>query len=168
MILNGNVLILNQDYQPLSVCNVKKSLLLLFMDKAEMLHDHPQRKIRTVSTEYDYPSVIRLRKYARIPFKNIVLSRKNILKRDGFRCQYCGTHESLTIDHVIPKSRGGKDTWENLAAACTQCNHKKGNRTPREASLKLKRKPYRPNHIIFLRDFYGRVEEDWKAYLYML
>jgi 5-methylcytosine-specific restriction endonuclease McrA len=166
-LLNGNVLILNQDYQPLSVCNVRRSLLLLFMDKAEILHDRPSRKIHTVSNEFDYPSVIRLRKYARIPFKNIVLTRKNIMKRDGNTCQYCGSTKDLTIDHVIPRSRNGKDTWENLVTACNKCNHKKGNNTPAEAGFKLTQEPFRPNHIIFLRDYMGHIEEHWKPYLYM-
>lgn len=160
-------MVLNQDYQPLSVCNVKKSLLLLFLDKAELLHEDPTKKIKTVRYNYDYPSVIRLRRYARIPFKHIVLTRKNIVKRDAFKCQYCGTHENLTIDHIIPKSKGGKDTWENLVTACTSCNHKKGNRTPREAGMPLRRAPFRPSHIIFLRDFHGQVDDHWKPYLYM-
>lgn len=168
MQLDRNVLVLNQDYQPLSVCNVKKSLLLLLMEKAEMLHDHPDKKVRTVNCEFDFPSVIRLREYARIPYKNIVLSRKNIMKRDGYRCMYCGIPSSLTVDHVLPSSRGGKDKWENLVTACTECNRIKGNRTPREAKMRLRRKPFRPNHIIFLRDFFGQVEEDWKPYLYMV
>lgn len=168
MVLNGNVLILNQDYQPLSVVNVKKSLMLLFLEKAEMLHDKPSHKVRTVYESYDYPSVIRLRRYARIPYKKIVLSRKNILKRDRHNCQYCGTSEKLTIDHVIPKSRGGSDQWENLVTACTICNHRKGNRTPKEAKMKLNRRPFKPNHIIFLRDFCGTIDDNWKPYLYMV
>lgn len=168
MVLNGNVLILNQDYQPLSVVNVKKSLMLLFLEKAEMLHDRPEQKIRTIRDSYQYPSVIRLRNYARIPYKKIVLSRKNILKRDRHKCQYCDKSDKLTIDHVIPKSRGGKDIWENLVTACTTCNHIKGNRTPKEAKMKLARRPYKPNHIIFLRDFCGTVDENWKPYLYMV
>ena len=165
--LNGNVLILNQDYQPLSVCNVRRSLLLLFLEKAEMLHNRPDYKIRTVSSEFDFPSVIRLRKYTRIPFKNIVLTRKNVMRRDGNRCQYCGSSSDLTIDHVIPKSRNGKDTWDNLVTACNKCNHKKGNKTPSEGGMNLKKEPYRPNHIIFLRDYIGHIEDPWKAYLYM-
>ncbi len=166
MLLNGNVLVLNQDYQPLSVCNVKKSIILLLLEKADMLHDHPVKKIRTIRSEFDYPTVIRLRKYARIPYKNIVLSRRNIIKRDNNRCMYCGSREMLTIDHVIPKSRGGDDSWENLVSACTGCNHLKGNRTPKEAGMSLLSKPFRPNHIIYLRDFYGNVHETWKPYLY--
>lgn len=165
--LDGKVLILNQDYQPLSVCNVKKSMLLLLMGKAEMLHDNPGRKVHTVSFEYDFPSVIRLRSYARTPYRKIVLSRKNIMKRDSHHCQYCGSTEDLTIDHIIPKSRGGKDTWDNLVTACNKCNSLKGNRTPREASMTLINKPYRPNHIIYLKNIIGKVEEHWKPYLYM-
>ena len=132
-----------------------------------MLHNRPDYKIRTVSSEFDFPSVIRLRKYTRIPFKNIVLTRKNVMRRDGNRCQYCGSSSDLTIDHVIPKSRNGKDTWDNLVTACNKCNHKKGNKTPSEAGMNLKKEPYRPNHIIFLRDYIGHIEDPWKPYLYM-
>lgn len=166
-LLNSNVLVLNQDYQPLSVCNVRKSLMLIFLDKAELLHDYPGLKIRSVRMDFDFPSVIRLRTYARIPFKNIVLTRKNIIKRDSHKCQYCGKSTDLTIDHIIPRSRGGKDTWENLVAACDRCNHKKGNRTPKEANMPLLRDPFRPNHIIFLREYMGRIQDPWKPYLYL-
>lgn len=165
--MNGHVLVLNQDYQPLSVCGVRKSLMLLCLEKAEMLHPLADRKIHTVSSQFDFPSVIRLRRYARIPFKTIVLSRKNILKRDGNRCQYCGTSEDLTIDHVLPRSRGGKDTWENLVAACNRCNHKKGGHTPKEAGMPLEREPFRPHHILFLQEFVGNVDEQWRPYLYL-
>lgn len=165
--MDASVLILNQDYQPLSVCSVQRSVKLLFMDKAEMLHDYPNRKIRTVSEEYSYPSVIRLRRYINLPYTKIVLSRRNIMKRDGNRCQYCGIGRNLTIDHVLPRSRGGKDTWENLVTACDECNVQKGNRTPGEAGMPLKKKPYRPVHITFLQSVLGSVEDDWKPYLYM-
>lgn len=165
--LDANVLILNQDYQPLNVVNVRKSLMLIVLEKAEMLHDYPNRKIRTISSEFDYPSVIRLRRYARIPYKYIVLSRKNVMKRDGMKCQYCKSGRDLTIDHVIPKSRGGADSWENLVTACNKCNNRKGNKTPREANMPLLSKPYRPSHIVFLRDYVGSIEDAWKPYLYM-
>ena len=165
--MDASVLVLNQDYQPLSVCSVQRSVKLLFMDKAEMLHDYPDRKIRTVSDEYSYPSVIRLRRYINLPYTKIVLSRRNIMKRDGNRCQYCGIGRNLTIDHVVPRSRGGRDTWENLVTACDDCNVRKGNRTPEEAGMPLKKKPYRPVHITFLQSILGSVEDDWKPYLYM-
>jgi len=165
--MDANVLVLNKDYQPLSVCSVHRSVKLLFLDKAEMIHDYPERKLRTVSDEYAYPSVIRLRRYINISYNKIVLSRHNIMKRDNKKCQYCGASRNLTIDHVMPKSRGGRDTWENLVTACDECNVRKGNRTPDEAKMPLKRKPFRPVHITFLQSILGGVQEDWKPYLYM-
>ncbi len=165
--MNGNVLILNQDYQPLNIVNVRKSIMLLFLDKAELLHESEKRKIRTINTEYSFPLVIRLKRYARVPYQYIVLSRRNILRRDSNKCQYCGSTSDLTIDHIIPKSRGGGDTWENLTTACNKCNNRKGNRTPKEANMVLKRKPYRPSHILFLREYNGTVHDTWKPYLYM-
>ena len=165
--MNSNVLVLNQDYQPLSVCSVQRSVKLLFLDKAEMLHEDPGKVIRTVDQEFSYPSVIRLRYYIRIPYSRIVLTRKNIMKRDRHICQYCGVRSDLTLDHVMPKSRGGKDTWENLVTACNKCNVKKGNRTPDEAKMPLKTAPYRPIHITFFQNLMGGVQEHWKPYLYM-
>jgi 5-methylcytosine-specific restriction endonuclease McrA len=165
--MKTNVLVLNQDYQPLSICSVQRSVKLLFLDKAEMLHEAPDRVIRTVDDEFAYPSVIRLRRYIRIPYSRIVLTRRNIMKRDRHTCQYCGLKSDLTLDHVHPKSRGGKDTWENLVTACNKCNVKKGNRTPDEAKMPLKTDPYRPIHITFFQNLMNGVNEDWKPYLYM-
>lgn len=165
--MDASVLVLNKDYQPLRICSVHRSVKLLFLDKAEMIHDYPERKLRTVREEYSYPSVIRLRRYINIPYNKIVLSRHNIMKRDSKKCQYCGAARNLTIDHVVPRSRGGKDTWENLVTACDKCNVKKGNRTPREAEMPLRQKPYRPIHITFMQSILGGVQEDWKPYLYM-
>lgn len=165
--MDSHVLVLNQDYQPLSICSVQRSMKLLFLEKAELLHDEPGRKIRTVDESYIYPSVIRLRSYIRIPYHRIVLSRRNVMKRDQHECQYCGGHSDLTLDHVIPKSRGGKDRWENLVTACNRCNVRKGNRTPSEAKMPLKRDPFRPVPITFFRDLLGGVRENWKPYLYM-
>lgn len=165
---NTNVLVLNQDYQPLSVCSVQRSLILLFLEKAELLHDVPERFVHTVRTEYDFPSVIRLKRYIRLPFQEVMPTRKNIMRRDRMKCQYCGNHGQLTIDHIMPRSRGGQDSWTNLVTACTSCNQKKGNRTPEEASMPLKRKPFKPHHITFLREGIGSVKQEWKPYLYMI
>ncbi len=165
--MNSDVLVLNQDYQPLSVCSVQRSVKLLFLEKAELLHDDPEKIIRTVDDEFSYPSVIRLRRYIRLPYARIVLSRRNIMKRDRHICQYCGSKKGLTLDHVLPRSRGGADSWENLVTACDACNVKKGNRTPEEANMPLNIKPYRPIHITFFQNLMGGVQEDWKPYLYM-
>jgi len=166
--LNSNVLVLNQDYQPLSVCSVQKSLVLLFLEKAELLHDVPEKVINTVRAEFEYPSVIRLKRYIRLPYQEITPTRRNILRRDKMRCQYCGKPQELTVDHILPRSRGGQDTWVNLTTACTKCNQKKGNRTPEEAGMPLKHKPYKPHHISFLRDGAGTISQEWKPYLYMI
>ncbi len=166
--MNATVLVLNQDYQPLSICSVQRSIKLIFLDKAELLHDDPDRVIRTTSEAFQFPSVIRLRRYINIPYAKIVLSRRNIMRRDNFMCQYCGKKSDLTIDHINPKSRGGKDSWENLITACDKCNVYKGNRTPEEAHMELKGKPYRPIPLTFFRDSNGGVQEPWKPYLYMV
>ena len=165
--MNANVLVLNQDYQPLSICTVQRSIKLLFLDKAELLHDDPEKELRSIREVHQYPSVIRLRNYIHVPYSKVVLSRRNIMRRDNFTCMYCGSKNDLTIDHVLPKSRGGKDVWENLTTACEKCNVKKGNRTPEESEMPLTLKPYRPIPITFFREYNGNVQEPWKPYLYM-
>ena len=162
------MLVLNHNYEPLSVCNVKKAVILLFLGKAELIEASNGRSLHSISMTMPFPSIVRLSVYVRLPFKKIVLSRKNILRRDGHRCQYCGRAEvPLTVDHVIPRARGGQDTWENLVAACVRCNNKKGDRLPGEAMMTLNRKPIRPNHVMFIRDFVGSVDDGWKPYLFM-
>lgn len=166
--LSRKVLVLNNNYEPLSICNVKKALILLYLGKAELIAACKGKYLHSVSTTMPYPSIVRLATYVRVPHKTIVLSRKNILRRDGHRCQYCGrTDVTLTVDHIIPRSRGGTDTWDNLVAACVACNNKKGDHTPSEVNMKLLRKPIRPNHVMFIRHFVGTVDEEWKPYLYM-
>jgi len=166
--LNSKVLILNQSYEPISVCSTKKALLLLFLTKAEIVEERSSSVVRTVRERYPFPSVIRLSAYLRVPFRKIELSRKNILRRDGFRCQYCGNnHPPLTVDHIIPRSRGGNDTWENLTCACVRCNNKKGNRTPDEARMRLMSVPKKPHPVLFLKHYLGKVEETWRPYLFM-
>lgn len=133
-----------------------------------MIVEDKSRKIQTVRNSFAYPSVIKLLTYIRIPFNDVELSRKNIIKRDGNKCQYCGKKNvEMTIDHIIPKSRGGEDTWENLIAACVRCNNRKGNRTPEEAQMPLLSKPFKPNHLLFLKQNYGNIEENWRPFLYM-
>lgn len=158
---------LNQNYEPLTVCSARRAIVLMFQGKAEMIETADGLKIRTVSTAYPLPSVVRLGQYRRVPYKRIMLTRKNILTRDGHRCQYCGTTRGpMTVDHVIPKTMGGGDTWENLACACSKCNNKKGDRTPDQAGMKLKRPPIRPSLIAFLQRKVS-ISDLWKPYLFM-
>ncbi|MFN8358474.1 MAG: HNH endonuclease [Candidatus Kapaibacterium sp.] len=136
--------------------------------KAEVVVERENRTLRSVYASYPFPSVIRLSAYIRVPFKKIELSRKNILRRDNYRCQYCGSSSTpLTLDHIIPKSRGGSESWENLVAACVKCNNRKGSRTPEEAQMKLLSIPKRPHHIIFIKQFMDGADENWKPYLFI-
>jgi 5-methylcytosine-specific restriction endonuclease McrA len=166
--MNGHVLILNQDYSVLTVASVERAVILLILQKADLVEALPGRSLRSPSRHLPWPSIVRLRAYVAVPYKRIMMSRKNVLRRDRFRCQYCGSRDSLTIDHVLPKSRGGKDTWENLVAACTPCNNRKGNRTPEEANMRLLRKPFRPSHVMFIRDYIGALDDTWKPYLFLV
>ncbi|PID59573.1 MAG: HNH endonuclease [Ignavibacteriae bacterium] len=141
--------------------------MLLYLRKAELIKENPKLTIRTVNRKFPWPSVIRLKTYIHIPFNNINLTRKNILRRDNHKCAYCGRgHLPFTIDHIIPRAKGGKDTWENLVTACLPCNNKKGNRTPEQAEMKLRVKPHKPNYIMFIINSITRIDESWKTYLY--
>ena len=132
-----------------------------------MVVNNDRKEIHSVSKSFPWPSVVRLNDYIKVPYKKIILTRRNILKRDGHKCGYCGRADlPLTIDHVVPKSKGGDDSWENLVAACLPCNNRKGNRSPEEAKLKLKIKPYAPSHIMFIKNSAGRLDESWKQYLF--
>lgn len=165
--LNAKVLLLNQSYEPLTVCNVKKAIILMYLRKAELIDTKNSMELHSVSQTFSWPSVIRLKEYINVPYKKILLNRKNIFKRDNHKCAYCGRGDlPLTVDHIIPKARGGADVWENLVAACLKCNNKKGNRTPEEAEMELRIKPYHPNHIMYIKNVVGRVDATWKKYLF--
>ncbi|ELR70100.1 HNH endonuclease family protein [Fulvivirga imtechensis AK7] len=122
-------------------------------------------KLNSVSRSFPMPSVIRLTRYVNIPYKGVALTRLNVFKRDNFSCQYCGTDRDLTLDHVLPRSRGGRSLWNNLVTACKRCNARKGDNTPDEAGTPLRIKPFRPNYVMFLRDFSGFHCDEWKPYL---
>ena len=100
-----------------------------------------------------------------MPYKGVVLSRDNVFKRDGFKCQYCGTEKELTLDHLIPKAKGGKTSWNNLVTACKSCNAKKGNYSLEEAGLELNLRPFRPSYIMYLKDLSGNNYDEWKPFL---
>lgn len=165
--LGSRVLVLNQNFQPLSVCSAQKAIVLLYLGKAEMV-EHNHEVVHTVSTAMPLPSIVRLNWQIKRPHRRILLSRKNIIKRDMHTCQYCGRKDgALTVDHVIPKTRGGPDTWENLVCACLSCNGKKGGRTPKEAGLELMSRPKKPGYLFFVQHLVGIPDERWKEYLYL-
>ena len=166
-IVNRNVLMLNQNYEPLTVCSARRAIVLLFQGKAEMIETADGLKIRTVDNHYALPSVVRLWQYRKVPYKRIVLTRKNIHVRDNNTCQYCGTIKGpMTVDHVVPRDLGGKDSWENMVCACAKCNNKKGNRTPEKAGMKLMRTPKRPTFITFIQR-HVTISKRWRPYLFM-
>ncbi len=143
--MNGSVLVLNHNYEPLNICATRRALVLVLGGKAEVL-EHNGHEIVTPSTVFRAPSVIRLSHLVKRPMPQVKLSRREVFRRDHFTCQYCGSRTNdLTLDHVLPRHRGGAHTWENLVSACRACNHRKGGRTPEEARMKLPRKPFRPH-----------------------
>ncbi len=166
--INIAVLVLNQSYEPLQFCNVKKAIILVLKEKASVIHHLQNSRLKTVNREYKVPSIIRLERYIRIKNHYVKLTKDNIFKRDKYTCQYCGTTAApLTIDHIVPKGRGGKDTWTNLVTACQKCNNKKGNHRLSETNLTLKIKPKRPNRIHVLQTKMDMNREEWKSYLFL-
>ena len=142
------VLVLNASYEPLNITTWRRATVLMLKGKAESLEEDSSHKVRHDTL---LPTVIRLRQFVQVPYREIPLTRKNILLRDNNCCQYCGCiGEKLSIDHVLPRSRGGADEWANVTTACLSCNVMKGNKTPQEASMFLKRKPFKPlNNMSF-------------------
>lgn len=163
--MKDKVLILNQDYSAIAICTVQKAFLLVYLDKAEMVSPLEGAFLHTISTMFPVPSIIRLQRYVRVPYYGIALSRHNVMRRDNYKCQYCGGVKNLTLDHLLPRSRGGETVWQNLVTACSRCNSRKGDRTPEEAGLKLKKQPSRPSLLTFLQLHITPSNQDWHTYL---
>ena len=141
----GKVLLLNASYEPLNICSWRRALVLIMKGKAEEIENNGH----FINKYFNTPTVIRLRQYVAVPYKELPFNRKNILHRDNHTCQYCGRKSvDLSIDHIIPKSKGGKSTWENVITACVKCNTKKADRTLLEAGMKLLKKPTKPGNYI--------------------
>ena len=168
--MNGVVLVLNQDYEPLNVTNLPRAFRLVFGAKAEVLeYDH--QMIRTPRTAFRAPSVIRLQHHIRRPRPRVKLSRREVFVRDRHTCQYCGriAHD-LTLDHIVPRHRGGSHTWDNLVAACKVCNHRKGSKTLDEAHMRLVRAPFEPRsdlYSLFTPYLSDERNEAWRSYLFL-
>lgn len=168
--LQRPVLVLNASYEPINICAVRRALILILKGVASA-EEHDSFQIHSARRNVALPSVIRLLEYRRIPHQTRALSRKNILMRDRYTCQYCQRvlpSGELTLDHVIPRSRSGETAWENLVACCHPCNNRKGNRTPDEAGMRLLRQPrpfslHTSRHLMRLM---GRSDEQWKKYLF--
>jgi len=168
--LQTPVLVLNASYEPINICGARRALVLVLKGVART-EEEQASELHSARLRMAMPSVIRLLEYRRIPHQTRALSRKNILLRDRNTCQYCGVilpSAELTLDHVMPRSRGGHSSWENLVACCYECNNRKGDRTPEEAGLKLARRP-RPFTLHTSRQLMrliGHKDEKWRKYLF--
>ncbi len=158
----SSVLVLNSDYSPLNVTSLKRGFVLVDKGKAEIIKKGDTDIITTIGN-FARPIIIRLLDYIKYRPKTIKVNRKKILKRDRYACQYCGSKRNLTIDHVIPRSKGGKNTWGNLVSCCFRCNSKKGDKTLSESGMKLKSKPYTPN--LFSNIVNEDVENIWNDFI---
>ncbi len=161
-LLDSPVLVLNLNYEPLNVCNVKRAMTLVVVGKAEVL-ENSRGIIRTPSTIFLCPSVIKLGYMIRRPRPRVKLTKKEIFRRDDYTCQYCGRQsKNLTVDHIVPRHQGGQHRWENLASACPECNRRKGGRALQDAHMQLLRHPYEPPATS--RYLFGRYVKDYKEW----
>ena len=162
----SSVLVLNQNYEPLNVCNARRALVLLDVGKAEVL-EHGHGEIRSTSRAFRRPSVIRLIYMIKRPRPRVRLTRREVFIRDHYTCQYCGLKtRDLTLDHVIPRHRGGKHTWDNLVSACRSCNHRKGGKAVEEARMMLRRPPFEPKaNSLYLFGQYLDVHDGWHKFI---
>lgn len=164
--MNEPVLVLNRNFEPLNVCDTRRAVGLLLLGKAEII-ENGRGEIHTTTSAFPRPSVIRLAHFIRRPRPRVKLTKREVFRRDDFRCQYCGTNSSrLTIDHVLPRHRGGGHQWDNLVAACPQCNRRKGGRLLAEARMALLKLPAEPQPsaaYLFGRYIHSYVE--WSKYL---
>jgi len=168
MMINLPVLVLNQNYEPLNVCRVRRAVVLLYQRKAEML-ENGVGFIHSTSQDFQVPSVIRLPYLVKRPFRTErKLTRLEVFNRDQYVCQYCGKEtRQLTIDHIIPRYRGGQHTWENVVSACIACNRRKAGRTPEEAGMKLRHPPAPPKHgrLFYIPSHFIETRDEWQRYL---
>jgi 5-methylcytosine-specific restriction endonuclease McrA len=160
------VLVLNANFEPINVCSMRRAISLMTNGKASLVLNG-RGEIRTVSRSFQQPSIIRLDKMVKRPRPTVHLTKREILRRDDFTCQYCGSpHSHLTVDHVIPRRLGGEHSWQNLVAACPTCNHHKGSRTVEQAGMRLLRLPDEPPGsalYLFSRHLHDNVE--WISFI---
>lgn len=183
--LTSPVLVLNRYFVPITITNVKRAFIMLYCGVAKAVGDNyetfdfeswtqvsaarEEDAIRTVNKIIKIPRVIMLVRYDLVPKKEVKFNRLNIFRRDGGMCQYCGKkfpYSELTIDHVIPRSLGGKSTWENVVCCCVECNRKKGGKTPEESGMKLRSKPRRPLWNPFSNVYIKSIRyKEWEPFL---
>lgn len=166
--VNSAVLVLNQNYEPLNICNVRRAILLVFDGKAEVL-EASASVVHSATCAFDAPSVIRMVYHIHRPRPRVKLTRKEVFIRDGYTCQYCGRQgHDLTIDHVIPRHRGGSHSWDNLVSACKPCNHRKGGKLLKDSRMTLRTEPREPRagrYYTIERRIEGNMTQEWSKFL---
>jgi 5-methylcytosine-specific restriction endonuclease McrA len=162
----GRVLVLNATYEPINVCTVRRAVVLLLKEKAEVV-EHGEFALHSVSCTISRPVVIRLVTYVRIPrdTHRRKITRRAVFARDDWTCQYCGSRSNLTVDHVVPRSKGGSSSWENIVASCAPCNRRKGNALPRQAGMRLLKRPRTPSPHVFIQVASPSIPAAWRQYL---
>ena len=165
MLINAPVLVLNQNYQPLNVCNARRAIVLIGLGKAELM-ENGRGDIHSVSQTFTVPSIIRLIRMVKRPLMQRRLSRRAVFYRDSFTCQYCGAKsKSLTLDHMLPRSRNGSHSWENVVTACIPCNHRKAGLTPKEANMRLMREPKSPRPNPYYIFHHRSILDEWRPFI---
>ena len=161
-----HVLVLNASYEPLNVCSMRRAHVLVYKGKAEVV-ERLDQPLRSATGSFIWPHVIRLLHYVRVPRAiQRKISRRALFARDGWRCVYCGTSGGrLTLDHVVPRSKGGESIWENVVTACAPCNLRKGDRTPEQVGMELRSVPRPPAPVLFIRLAAPRIPQGWTPYL---
>ena len=166
--MNQDVLVLNSDYEPLNICNMRRAMNLVFLGKVDVLHED-SAVLHTVTREYRSPSVVRLKNHIKRPHPQLRLSRRSILARDNYTCQYCGhAGHDLTVDHVIPRRMGGPTSWDNLVCCCKRCNTRKGDKTLAQIGFVLPQLPRKPKYVPFIsltKFISGARNQVWRDYL---
>lgn len=168
--MDSHVLVLNNTYEAINLCSIERAVILIFKGIA-VLEEKGEAVLHSVHDIFPIPLVIRLVNYVSLPRRSVSLSKLHVLMRDHYTCQYCGEVKSrgeLTIDHIIPKSKGGKTEWTNLVACCKKCNTAKGDKTLKQAGFKLVRKVSKPQRLSFLHFMCDRdlLLDEWKKYIF--
>jgi 5-methylcytosine-specific restriction endonuclease McrA len=165
-VLGGRVLVLNASNEPINVCTVRRAIVLILKQKAEVIDEH-ELEIHAERMSMTRPAVIRLRAYVHIPYASArrKITRRAVFARDGWECQYCGRKGSLTMDHVIPRSKGGETSWENVVTCCATCNRRKGDRSVTQSGMKLRAPPQPPHATIFIHVASPTIPAQWLPYV---
>jgi 5-methylcytosine-specific restriction endonuclease McrA len=164
----SEVLVLNFTYEALNITSFQRAVKLIFSGKAEVVYDR-ERALASPTFRMRMPSIIRMLYYIKRPGQKVSLTKKNVLLRDDYTCQYCGVKGDrlMTVDHIVPRSKGGPSTWENLVCACMRCNNRKNNRTPEHSGMALKRKPRMPKYIPWIQIKRNTLPGEWHKFLFL-